>query len=50
MEKNYVVPQMEVIEIEVEKGFALSNADTGMGNTPSQPDAPGHRGDYGDLW
>ncbi len=50
MEKNYVAPQIEVIEIEVEKGFALSSADTGMGNTPSRPDAMGSRGDWDDLW
>lgn len=49
MEKIYESPQIEVVEIEVEKGFALS-ADTGMGDTPSTPDAPGRRGEWGDLW
>ena len=50
MEKSYVAPQIEVIEIEVEQGFALSSVDTGVGNTPSTPDAPGHRGDWDDIW
>lgn len=49
MKQNYETPQVEVIEVEVEKGFSLS-ADTGMGNTPSIPDAPGSRGDWNDLW
>lgn len=49
MKQVYEKPHVEVIEVEVEKGFALS-ADTGMGNTPSTPDAPGSRGDWGDLW
>lgn len=49
MKQNYEIPQVEVIEVEVEKGFAAS-ADTGMGSTPSTPDAPGSRGNWDDLW
>jgi hypothetical protein len=29
MEQNYIAPQIEVIEVEVEKGFATSNIPVG---------------------
>ena len=48
--EQYEAPLIEVIEIEVEKGFALSNADTGVSGNPDTPDALGHRGNWDDLW
>lgn len=36
---NYFAPEVEVIEVEVENGFTLSNgADTGMDDIPGIPD------------
>lgn len=36
---NYFAPEVEIIEVEVEKGFAASpGADTGMDDIPSIPD------------
>lgn len=32
--KNYEAPTVEVLEIEVEKGFATSNDETGTGIPP----------------
>lgn len=51
MEKEkYVSPHIEVIEVEVEKGFATSSYididPDGTGNAA----AAGHRGEWGDLW
>ena len=50
MEQNYQAPVVEIIEVEVEKGFAVSGVDTGVGNTPSYPNAPGMRGDWDDIF
>lgn len=44
MGNNYVAPEVEIIEVEVENGFAASGVYTGVGNTPSNPNAPGYRG------
>lgn len=36
---NYFAPEVKVIEVMVEKGFATSNgADTGFSDTPAFPD------------
>ena len=48
MEKNYIAPVVEVIEVEVEQGFALSNG-IGINGTPGTPAAPGSRGGWDDL-
>ena len=50
MENNYIAPEVEIIEVEVEKGFAVSGVYTGVGSTPSNPNAPGGRGDWDDIW
>ena len=51
MEKEkYVSPQIEVIEVEVEKGFATSSDFIPVGDGSKPPAAGGHRGDWDDLW
>lgn len=36
---NYYAPEVEIIEVKVEKGFATSNgADTGFSDIPGIPD------------
>ena len=50
MKQNYEKPVMEQVEMDVVTTMMAESADTGMGTTPSQPDARGHRGGWGDLW
>lgn len=50
MKQNYEKPVMEQVEMDVVTTMMAESADTGVGNTPSQPDARGHRGGWGDLW
>lgn len=50
MKQTYIKPQIEVIELEAHSMMAQSKVDTGLGNTPSEPDAPGRRGQWGNLW
>lgn len=49
MEKNYEAPQVEVVEVEVEKGFATSSIPVNPGGSGSGA-APGSRGDWDDIW
>ena len=51
MKQTYIKPQTEVIELEVHMVMMVqSKVDTGLGDTPSEPDAPGRRGEWGNLW
>ena len=34
MEMNYVAPELEVLEVMVEQGFAASNGDIDVNDTP----------------
>lgn len=51
MEQNYIAPAVEIIEVEVEQGFAASSdfigVNVGGGSKPSA--APGVRGDWVDF-
>ena len=35
--KNYEAPMVEIVEVEVEKGFATSNENEGIGQGPIYP-------------
>ena len=48
-QEKYVAPQIEIIEIEVEKGFAVS-IPTGDDIDEGTTGSPGRRGEWGDLW
>ena len=50
MEQNYVAPAVEIIEVEVEQGFAVSTDYIGVGNGTKPSAAPGSRGDWDDIW
>ena len=51
MEKEkYVSPRIEVIECEVEKGFATSSDFIPVGDGTKPPAANGNRGEWGNLW
>ena len=50
MEQNYVAPAVEIIEVEVEQGFAVSPDYIGVGNGTKPSAAPGSRGDWDDIW
>ena len=50
MKKDYLKPEVEVIAVEVNTVMMAESADTGMGDTPSTPDARGRRGKWGNLW
>ena len=53
MKKEYVKPEIEVIDLEastVLMSLSQDKVDTGFGDTPSDPDAPGRRGTWGNLW
>lgn len=51
MKQVYIKPHAEVIELEIGSMMMVqSKVDTGIGDIPSEPDAPGHRGEWGNLW
>lgn len=51
MKKDYIKPSTEEIMCEVNTVMmAESSVDTGVGETPSHPDANERRGSWGDLW
>ena len=53
MKKEYVKPEIEVIDLDVSTVLmsqSQDKVDTGLGNTPSDPDATGRRGTWGNLW
>ena len=50
MKQNYEKPVMEQVEMDVVTTMMAESVDTGVGNTPSQPDAPERRGGWGNLW
>ena len=51
--ENYLKPEAFMLEFEITTMLMSASdgiVDTGMGNTPSRPDAREHRGEWGDLW
>ena len=53
MKKEYLKPEAEVLEMEASTTMMTGSdglVDTGMGETPSTPDAREHRGSWGNLW
>jgi hypothetical protein len=50
MKQTYITPVSEVIDLDVNTAMMAESAPTGVGGTPSEPDAPNHRGKWGDLW
>lgn len=49
MKKNYVMPQMEEMELDV-KTVMMANSWTDVGGETDEMDARGNRGSWGDLW
>ena len=50
MKQAYIKPTSEVIDLEVNTVMMAESVITGVGGTPSEPDAPGRRGTWGNLW
>ena len=51
MKKDYIKPSTEEIVCDANTVMmAESSVDTGVGDTPSHPDANGRRGTWGSLW
>lgn len=51
MKKDYIKPSIEEIVCDADTMMmAGSSVDTGVGNTPSYPNANDRRGSWGDLW
>ena len=51
MKKDYLKPEIEVLDIEVSTVMMTGSIiDTEMGDEPSVPDAPIRRGSWGNRW
>ena len=51
MKNEYLKPELEVLDIELDIMMMTgSSVDTELGDTPSNPDATGRRGSWGNLW
>lgn len=55
MKQSYEKPAMEQVEMDAAATMMTGSTDSGtvdtiVGNTPSRPNARGHRGAWGDLW
>ena len=51
MKKDYLKPEIEVLDIEVSTVMMIGSIiDTKMGDKPSVPDAPIRRDSWGNLW
>jgi len=50
MKLKYNKPTVEEAELNTMTTIMTGSVITGVGNTPSRPDANSHRGEWGDLW
>jgi hypothetical protein len=50
MKLKYNKPIVEIVELKTMTTIMTGSVTTGVGNTPSRPDANTNRGNWGDLW
>jgi phage tail sheath protein FI len=50
MKLKYNKPTVESVELNTATTILSGSVTTGVGNTPSRPDANVHRNNWGDLW
>ena len=46
----YIKPECEVIELEYNTPMMAESTYIGFNPDPAEPDAPGRRGEWGNLW
>lgn len=50
MKLKYNKPTVESVELNIMTTIMANSVTTGVGNTPSRPDANTDRGNWGSLW
>lgn len=48
--QEYIKPECEVIELEYIASMMAESTSIGFNPNPAEPDAPGRRGEWGNLW
>lgn len=48
--QKYIKPECEVIELEYNTPMMAESTYIGFNPDPAEPDAPGRRGEWGNLW
>ena len=50
IKQEYIKPECEVIELEYITSMMAESTSIGFNPNPAEPDAPGRRGEWGNLW